>query len=464
MVYGGDLCRIAMFVNTTTVSGITLEAWLPLNWHGRFLAVGNGGLSGCIYYEDIAYGASLGFATVGSNNGHNGTSGKPFYKNPEVVKDFAYRAVHTSAVIGKQITNIFYGQNYTYSYWLGCSTGGRQGLKSAQAFPDDFNGIAAGAPAIDQVALHGWSGWQGILAGFDNTTSSFITRSQWVSIQQEVLRQCDKLDGAEDGLLEDPSLCYPKISPLLCNQTSNASTCLTGEQATRVTKMFSDLYSDNDTLIYPRMQPGIEVDSFNVYRAGTKFQYLEDWFRYVVYNDPNWDLATLSLSEIQENINADLYGIASSDADLSSFQATDGKIIMFHGSSDGVISSLNSIRYYESVVANMSMSPSELDSFFRFFRISGMGHCRRGPGGPWDVANKYTGRPIDLNTPENNILLAMVKWVEDGQAPDTLTGYGYGSSNTAGKIQVARMHCKYPARNIYVGPGNNTDKAAWKCV
>lgn len=130
-----------MHVATSGVSGISLEAWLPQNWSGRFLSTGNGGLGGCIQYADLVYTTSLGFATVGANNGHNGTSGRPFLDAPEVVEDFAFRSLHTGVVVGKEITKIFYKKDYTKSYYLGCSTGGREGQKSAQMFPNDFDGI-----------------------------------------------------------------------------------------------------------------------------------------------------------------------------------------------------------------------------------------------------------------------------------------------------------------------------------
>jgi len=153
-----DLCRVAMFVKTSDISNITLEAWLPTNWTGRFLSTGNGGTSGCIQYEDIAYATSFGFATVGANNGHNGTSGQAFYMNTEVVADFAYRSLHTGVVVGKEITKAYYQKDYSQSYYLGCSTGGRQGFKEAQDYPDDFDGIVAGAPALAFDNLTSWSG------------------------------------------------------------------------------------------------------------------------------------------------------------------------------------------------------------------------------------------------------------------------------------------------------------------
>jgi feruloyl esterase len=153
-----DICRVAMLVKTSAISNITLEAWLPSNWTGRFLSTGNGGLGGCIQYTDVAYGTSFGFATVGANNGHNGTSGEAFYKNTEIVADFAYRSLHTGVVVGKAITKAYYGKKYTKSYYLGCSTGGREGFKEVQDFPQDFDGVVVGAPAVAFNNLSSWSG------------------------------------------------------------------------------------------------------------------------------------------------------------------------------------------------------------------------------------------------------------------------------------------------------------------
>jgi feruloyl esterase len=163
------------------------------------LSAGNGALQGCVQYFDLAYAAGLGFAAVGANNGHNGTSGKPFLNALGVIEDFAYRSVHTGAVVGKEITRMFYGQNYTKSYFLGCSTGGRQGFKAAQMFPNDFDGIVAGAPAIDFVALTSQRLWLQVITGFDNTSSAFVPQNLWSVVHAEIMKQCDGLDGAVDG-------------------------------------------------------------------------------------------------------------------------------------------------------------------------------------------------------------------------------------------------------------------------
>jgi feruloyl esterase len=176
-----NMCRITMYVATTARSGISMEAWLPETWTGRFLSTGNGGLSGCIQYYDMAYGQSLGFATVGANSGHNGTSGEPFHRNEDVVIDFAWGSVHTNVVIGKEVVRQFYGQKQEKSYYLGCSTGGRQGIKSVQMFPHDFDGVVAGAPAVGFNNLTSWSGKFFLETGPPNSPT-FVTLQQWFTI------------------------------------------------------------------------------------------------------------------------------------------------------------------------------------------------------------------------------------------------------------------------------------------
>jgi feruloyl esterase len=187
-----------MRVNTSENSSMTLEAWLPVAWTGRFLSGGNGGLSGCIQYPDLSYGSSSGFATVSGNNGHNGSSGEPFYQHPEVLEDYAYRAIYTGSVVGQAITEAFYGEKISKSYFMGCSGGGRQGLKMAQSFPDVFDGIVVAAPAIDAINLISWGGWLSTVAGTNRSSPDFISEPLWEAIHEEVVDQCDLLDGAAD--------------------------------------------------------------------------------------------------------------------------------------------------------------------------------------------------------------------------------------------------------------------------
>ncbi|KAK7019091.1 tannase and feruloyl esterase-domain-containing protein [Favolaschia claudopus] len=256
------ICRVQFFTNTSNTSVVHAEAWLPDQWYGRFLAQGNGGLGGCIFYDHLDYGSSMHFATVASNNGHDGYSGTPFLNHPEVINDFAYRAIHVEAVIGKQIVEAYYGRPHAKSYYLGCSTGGRQGTQAALKYPDDFDGILAGAPATDFNHLIHWSYMLGQHIGAPHPESSpaFIPSELWRVVAAEVMRQCDAIDGVRDGIVTEPDLCDFRPETLLCGRASR-SRCLTEPQVEALRRIYSPLYGDNSEVIYPRYDPGAESEA-----------------------------------------------------------------------------------------------------------------------------------------------------------------------------------------------------------
>ncbi|SPQ26559.1 f3fddecd-5a43-4800-8eb1-10b872931a79 [Thermothielavioides terrestris] len=457
---GVDFCRVSLRVATSSRSSISMEAWLPRNWTGRFLSTGNGGLNGCLSYDDMAYTTELGFSTVGANNGHNGTSGAPFLNNPEVVTDFAWRSVHTNVVVGKSISKTFYRQQHKKSYYLGCSTGGRQGFMSAQSFPDDFDGIVAGAPALDFNNLNSWSGHFYLLTGAAGSPT-YLTPDQWTAVHQDILAQCDGIDGAVDGIIEDPELCQYRPESLICppGTPANTSTCITGTQAATVRAVFSDLYGENGTLVYPRMQPGSELlGEAYIYYAGQPFQYSVDWFRYVVYNNPNWDPATLGPADYAYSDALNPADIRTWSGDLSAARARGVKILHYHGQQDQIITSANSPRYYNHVAQTMSLPSSALDDFYRFFRISGMGHCSGGPGAVFIGNQRANTASLD---PDQNVLTAVVRWVEQGKAPDAILGTAFVNGTAGGQIAFQRWHCKYPLRNTYTGKGDPKDPDSW---
>lgn len=416
-----EICRLAMYVNTSDESGIHLEAWLPTNWTGRFLSTGNGGTGGCIQYEDIAYGVSYGFASVAANNGHNGTSGVSF-AIPGVLEDFVWRSLYTETVVGKAITTAFYGQDYTKSYYLGCSTGGRQGLKMAQSYPELFDGIVAGAPAIAFNNLTSWSGHFLPITG-TNTSDTYLSPALWAVVQADVMKQCDGLDGVGDGIIEDPELCNYKPVTLQCpSNATNTSSCLTAAQVNTVSAVLSPYYGENGALVYPRLQPGAEAAASKIITNGQAFPYTRDWFRYAILNDSTWDPATMNSTYAAIAASKNPYNAETWEGDLSAYQNKGGKLLHYHGQADPVISSANSPRYYEHVVTTMSAAPSELDDFYRFFRISGMGHCSGG-NGAWQIGQDAGGEA----DPQKNVLMRMVEWVEKGSvaAPESVTGVKY---------------------------------------
>ncbi|KAK1635766.1 tannase and feruloyl esterase [Colletotrichum phormii] len=451
-----DICRVSMLTTTGPISNVSIETWLPSNWTGRFLSTGNGGTGGCIQYEDIAYAVSRGFAAVGANNGHNGTIGSPFLNNPGTIEDFAYRSLHTGVVIGKETTKALYGKEHTKSYYLGCSTGGRQGFKEAQDFPDDFDGIVAGAPALAFNNLTSWSGHFFTATGTSDKPT-FLSADLWTVVYKDLLNQCDGLDGHVDGIIEDPDLCQYRPESLICGAGQTAN-CLTGVQAQTVRTVFSDLYGQDGTLVYPRLQPGAQPTQ--ILLAGRAFPYTTDWFQNVIYNGTTWDPATIGPKDFAAAAAQNPGGIETWKGDLSGVKDRGTKVLHYHGLQDPIISSDNSARYYNHVSRTMGLTSAQLDEFYRYFRISGMNHCSGGPGASF-IGNKESA--VAGFEPERNVLSAIVKWVEEGVAPDSILGTAFVNGTQGGQVAFTRKHCKYPTRNVYkTGDPNSPD--SWTCV
>jgi hypothetical protein len=203
-----DLCRIVVNISTTTTSSVQLEAWLPDSWNGRLLATGNGGEGGCVDYPTVQLGASMGFASLGQNNGHNGSVGFDFFLNkPEVLNDFGYRSIHAEAEVGKEIIKQYYGQLADYNYYAGCSTGGRQAFQTAMLYPDDFDGILAGSPGVDWLHIVSSKGILAHRIGWpDIHSSAYVREDQWTAIIEQQIRLFDSLDGVKDGIIDDPTM------------------------------------------------------------------------------------------------------------------------------------------------------------------------------------------------------------------------------------------------------------------
>ncbi|KIK50348.1 hypothetical protein GYMLUDRAFT_266176 [Collybiopsis luxurians FD-317 M1] len=462
-----DMCRVALNVSTSDQSGIAMEAWLPRNWTGRFLSTGNGGLAGCIQYADMAYGAGLGFATVGANNGHNGSSGQPFYNNSEVLEDFVFRSIQTNVLVGKEITKMFYGSPHNFSYYFGCSTGGRQGFQSVQDFPDYFDGVLAGSPGFNFNSLMSYFGrFFEILGTPDSPT--FITAEQWSGlIHENVLKQCDTIDGVADGIIEDPNLCDYKPEELICAPGSNSSDCLTATQVEALRQVFSPMYGLHGNLMFPRQQPGGEDTAYveTLYTGGTPISFASDWFHYVVY-DPSFNVTKLNLTDYQYAEDLNPFNIATFNGDLSAFKARNGKVIIYHGQADIMISPIETELYYNHVARTMALPPTELDDFMRFFRISGMSHCYAGDGA-WQFGQHLSAVGGNLTAenlnPDQNALTALVRWVEEGIAPDTLLGTKYVNDTPELGVEFSRRHCRYPLRNTYDRMGNSSVPESWSC-
>ncbi|KAK6501440.1 Tannase and feruloyl esterase [Arthrobotrys musiformis] len=461
-----DMCRLKLNHSTSSTSRVIMEVFLPTDWKlngRRFLMTGNSGLGGCISYSDLVFGAKLGFATVGHDNGHTGATGLPFLNRPEVIKDFAWRALYEAGRVGRAAVNFFYtGGNIRKSYYMGCSTGGRQGMKAAQDFPEEYDGIISAAPAIRSAGLSAITTKTHLIFGKPGSPSH-LTLEQWARVHRMVAEQCDWIDGVLDGVLEDPMKCQPRPEALLCKsgQSWGSHQCLSLPQVKAIREFYQPMYGNGGKFLFPRMQPLThEFLGFLINYGGTPSKFPEHWYRYALFSNPDWSISSDFNLDVVDKDLEDQYGLETYNTDLSYQKGNRTKVLLYHGLTDGLISSENSYEYYNDVSRTMGLTSKEMDEFFRFFPIPGLDHCFTG-NGAW-----YVGGPVQFETPgflaldpSDSALMSMVKWVEDGVAPDILKG----RKIVDGVVVSEKNHCKYPKQNIYKGSGDPNLASNWKC-
>ncbi|KAF1976119.1 tannase and feruloyl esterase [Bimuria novae-zelandiae CBS 107.79] len=460
-----ETCRIALTLHTSPRSSVIVDIFLPhpSAWRGRTLTTDTDGIDGCIKYEDMAYGVTHGFASVGTNVGHNGTSGVSFLNNEDVVVDFAWRGVRSAAAAGRAVTEAFYGRSVAgRRYYIGCSGGGRQGIQVASMFPDEFDGVVVGAPALNFNAMAAWRARFYTITGAVGS-EGFITEEMWKGrIHSEVLKQCDAIDGVVDGVLTDASLCAGVFRPeaLLCTHRVTES-CLSAKQVEIVREVFSPLYGVGGTMLYPGLAPGAESLATQRLLSGTPFPYSVDWFRYAVYSDPSWDPASFTIADAQAAQDKNPGNAATWPSDLSPFRDAGGKLLVYHGGADQQITGFNTEKWYNYLSRGMRARSEDLDEFVRFFRVPGMGHCSGGVGA-WQIGqNGGATQGIDFEG-RYNVLAAMVDWVENGVAPETIVGTRFVNDSVAKGVELRRTHCRYPLRSTYVG-GDASSMESWDC-
>jgi feruloyl esterase len=431
-------CRIAAAIEPVADSHIEVEIWMPSeNWNGKFEAVGNGGFNGSIGYGAMASALREGYASASTDTGHKGGSASFALDHPEKTIDFGYRAVHEMTEKAKALIQAYYGRGPRFSYWNGCSTGGRQGLKEAQRFPEDYDAILAGAPANYETHLHAWTVAVGMAAIKNN--QNILPAAKLPLINQAVLAACDALDGVKDGLLDDPRQCRFDPATLLCAGEDTAN-CLTSDQVEAVRKIYAPSRTRAGALIFPSFEPGSEL-GWTSKTTGTAPPAIgQDTFRFLTYADPNWDWHTFDLDRdtaAADQKDGDI--INAIDPDLSRFQARGGKLLMYLGWNDTAIAPENSINYYQSVLKKMGPNQG---GWYRLFMVPGMEHCGGGPG-----PNQFS------------MMGALERWRESGMAPDHITAWHV----TGASVDRSRPLCPYPQVAVWKGAGSTNDAASFTC-
>ncbi|MGZ8281716.1 MAG: tannase/feruloyl esterase family alpha/beta hydrolase [Allosphingosinicella sp.] len=427
-------CRVAGVIEQE----IRFEVWLPPQWNQRLLGVGNAGLTGGINYPALSTGIARGFATASTDTGHvtpdNFFDASWIEDHPDRVENFGRRAHHLLAETARRVVRAYYGRAPYRSYYDGCSSGGWQGLTEAQQFPSDYDGILAGAPANNFVRLQTRKFWLDALSR--ETPAGDLAPPQIALLSAAALAECDPADGVTDGIIGDPQGCRFDPAALLCREGQSEG-CLTPAQAERARRIYGPARTPAGTQLYPGNAYG--VVPFVVIPGVDQEPML---MKLLPAAERSWTPETFDPDRDFPALEARFGAVLGAwNPDLRRFRRGGGKLIVYHGWSDALLSPFNSVGYHQAVAAEMS--PEDVGDFFRLFMVPGMDHCRGGPG-----------------TDRFDLLGALVAWVEQGEAPDRVVASG----RTADGGTRTRPLCPHPQVARYDGEGDSDDAGNFQCV
>lgn len=432
---------------------INFTVWLPDAWNGKFLMGGQGGFAGRVENQTLGMGVlQKGYATAGTDTGHNGPAGSTdggwAMGDMERIVNYAHAAIHRVTVTSKSLVQSRYGRAPDKSYFAGCSNGGREALQAAQRYPNDFDGIVAGAPAADFL---------NVTASFSNITqkmypdpkkleSPVLDKPARDLLSKAVLDKCDALDGLKDGIMTDPRSCNFDVKTIQC-KPGQKSACLSQQQVGAVEAIVKPPAGAGGKPFYLAYPYGGEVNDagWGTWLAGRKdgigpgqpslaFGFSAGFMRYFLKQDPTWNHSQTNLVTLPTEMSALNATLSPTNPDLSAFRSHGGKLLMYHGWSDSALSPLMSIRYLDSVYAKDASAKSDV----RLFMLPAVGHCVGGPG------------PDRVDYVE-----AIDKWVTSKTAPEELI-----ASFPAGG---SRKLCVYPKKAVYGGTGDGKSPDQFRC-
>ena len=431
-------CRVTLKLTPSSDSDIRVEVWLPQSqWNHKLQASGNGGLGGAIAYPALAASVKAGYVAVGTDTGHVGGNADFVAGHPEKLVDFGYRAIHEMTVAAKTVAAAHYDARPTRAYFNSCSTGGRQALVEAQRYPDDFDGIVAGDPSWDQMRLYAARVWLNTYV--NRTPAAVIPPTKYSMIHDAVLAKCDPVDGVKDGVIENPATCGFDFSTLTCRAEDRAD-CLTKDQVETANAMTHPIRDPKSgAVLHPgRYYPGSELGWGGVAGPSPSGESHEG-MRKIVFT-PDWDYHTIKVPEdVERAVKADKGLLFGGDPDLSRFFKRGGKLLMYHGWADPLVSPDTSVMMYKRI--NDKVGSASANSL-ALFMVPGMGHCQGGPG--TDVFDKVA---------------ALDRWVETGTKPQAIEA----AHVTGGGVDRTRPLCAYPTTAHYTGTGSTDDARNFRC-
>jgi hypothetical protein len=452
-------CRVAAQIAPTKDSGIKMEVWMPLSgWNGKYQGVGNGGFAGSIFYDGLAEAVRHGYAAAATDTGHSAsaTDARWALGHPEKIVDFGHRAIHEMTLKAKSVITAFYGDGPKRSYFAGCSNGGRQALMEAQRYPDDYDGIIAGAPANNFTHLLAGAVWDAQATLSD--PASYIPASKIPVISAAVRAACDAQDGVKDDLLSDPRKCAFDPATILCSQgePADSNSCLSPAQIAALKKLHGGARNSKGDQIRLGIPFGGEEGpgGWSLWITGQQpgrallVAFVNGFFKDMVFDDPNWDFNTFNFdTSVRLTDEKQAKNLNATDPNLKAFKAWGGKLILYHGWSDPAITALGTIDYYNSI--------AESSLFVRLFLAPGMQHCGGGPG-PNSFGQFGPSTTVD---PQHSMFSAMEQWVEKGIPPETVIA----TKSVNGAVKMGRPLCSYPQTAKYKGSGDVSQAENWNC-
>jgi feruloyl esterase len=447
-----SFCRVEASLTPVAGSLVKVQIWLPDDWNGKLLAKGGGGFNGGLFSASISMrdGMKKRYVTVVSDVGHdNSDSAKFAHESREAFIDYGYRGNHSTAVFTKQLISAYFGKPPRLAYFEGGSNGGREALMEARRYPEDYDGIIAGMPAMSFTKL-----MTSFLWNAEAIRSAPGLKSKLGLVRKAVLAECDALDGVTDGVLDSPTKCAFDPADLQC-KGGESSDCLSVAEFSALKKIHDGPRLKDGASLFPGLAIGVEVhptemDSWILGEKALQPSMGQEAFRWMVYGDSTWDSSRFDI-DVDAPAAAKIASILDSDdPDLSAFLERDGKLLMHHGWNDAAIPPTNTIHYYESVL--QKLGPRAKDQV-RLFMVPGMGHGLGRPG------------------PEYYDMLSVLeRWVEAGEAPGQIHAYQYVSPPSVfigpeadSKISRTMVLCAWPAVPSYNGSGSTDDAANFAC-
>ena len=440
-------CEVRASISPVAGSQIGAVYRMPASWNGKVLGIGGGGAAGNLTIQAATPGLSRGYATIQNDLGHSSTSATdwaftlkgPGQQNTEGIIDFGHRATHEATVVGKAVASRYYSRAPQRSYWQGCSTGGRQGLAEVQRYPDDYDGVIAGAPVYSPMV---YSNAILRVQAFHARPDSNLQPAHVPLIQKAVLAACDMKDGVADGILTDPRACTWDPGELEC-KAGAAADCLTKAQVETVRRVYSGVKTKSGKYAAMPLMRGGESDwvarMIGTAQAprGVNAILGAPFLAYIAKGDAAYDFMTFDPERDLAALEAGLAAhVHQQNPDIARFVARGGKLLLWHGFNDPGPSPLSTIDYFEAVQKKVPASKEAV----RLFLAPGVLHCGGGAG------------PDRFDT-----LTAMENWVEKGTAPATMLA-------TKANSPVSRPLCPYPQLPRYKGAGDTNNAASYVCA